>query len=86
MPSLLASLSSPASGRHRVELERFGSRITVTAYSPIVIGHAVNAKEYFSERTGEQSLDVGASGVASDRLLEWVRAWDKKASSCASGA
>ena len=76
--TLLASLSSPASGRHRVELERIGSRITVTAYSPEVIGQAVNAKEYFDERGGGQSLEVGASGVASDHLREWVEAWDEK--------
>ena len=46
----LRSISTPASGRHRIELERTGRQITVTAYSPKVIGEAVNGKEFFLER------------------------------------
>ena len=76
--NLLTSLSNPTSGRHRVELERSNSGVTVTAYSPEVIGEAVNAKEYFDERGGGQSVDVGATGVASGHLREWVDAWDEK--------
>ena len=76
--TLLTSLSTPASGRHRVELERINSQITVTAYSPEVIGEAVNAKEYFVERSGGQSLDARPSGIPSDDLREWVGLWDEK--------
>ena len=76
--TLLTSQSTPASGRHRVELERMNSRITVTAYSPEVVGEAVNAQEYFNERNGGQSLDARPSGVPSERLREWVNTWDEK--------
>ena len=76
--TLLTSLSSPASGRHRVELERISSRITVTAYSPEVVGEAVNAKEFFDERSGRQPLPSRPSGVTSDQLREWVDLWDEK--------
>ena len=75
---LLTALSTPASGRHRVELERINSRIRVTAYSPEVIGQVVNAKEYFVERGGGTSLDARAFGVSSDDLREWVQVWDEK--------
>ena len=81
----LTSLSTPSSGRHRVELERVNSRITVTAYSPEVVGEAVNAKEYFVERSG-QSLNARLSGVSSDDLREWVGSGMRRASPCASGA
>ena len=50
--TLLTSPSTPATGRHRVELKRIDSRITVTAHSPEVIGEAVNAKQYFDEMSG----------------------------------
>ena len=73
----LTSLSTPSSGRHRVELQRINSRLTVTAYSPEVIGEAVNAKEYFMERSG-QSLNAKLSGVPADDLREWVGVWDEK--------
>ena len=73
----LTSLSSPASGRHRVELERSNSGITVTANSPKVIGEAINAREYF-ERSGGQSLEDGSSGVPSDHLRAWVNLWDNR--------
>ncbi len=76
--TLLTSLSTPASGRHRVELERNNSGITVTAYSPRVIGEAINAKEYFEERSEGQSLEGRSSGVSSDHLREWVDLWDNR--------
>lgn len=44
--SLITALSTPASGRHRLELERIYSQITVAAYSPEVVGEAINAEEY----------------------------------------
>ena len=47
--SLLTSLSTPASGRHRVELERNDLQVNVTVYSPEVVGEAFNAREYFVE-------------------------------------
>ena len=74
----LTTQSSPASGRHRVELERVNSRITVTVHSPEVIGEAVNAKEYFEERSGGSSGDIRQSGVPSESLREWVELWDEK--------
>ena len=73
----LTSVSSPSTGLHRVELERINSGITVTAYSPEVVGQAVNAKEFFAERSG-RSLDARPSGVPSADLKEWVQAWDGK--------
>ena len=73
----LTSLSTPSTGRHRVELERVNSRITVRAYSPEVMGEAVNAKEYFVERSG-QTLDARPSGVPSEDLREWVGVWNEK--------
>ena len=73
----LTSLSSPATGRHRVELGRINSGVTVTAYSPEVEGEAVNAKDFFVERSG-QSLDAWSSGVPSADLKEWVQTWDEK--------
>ena len=76
--TLLTALSTPASGRHRVELERIHSRISVTAYSPEVVGEAVNAKDYFVERSGVQSLDARAFGVPSEHLRKWVGLWDEK--------
>ena len=60
-----------------MELGRVNSRVTVTAYSPEVMGEAVNAKEYFVERSG-QSLDAMPSAVPSDDLREWVGVWDEK--------
>ncbi len=76
--SLLTALSTPASGRHRLELERINSQITVTAHSAEVVGEAINAKEFFGERIGGQSLDIRSSGVTSDHLREWVHLWDEK--------
>ena len=76
--SLLTALSTPKSGRHRVELERIDSRITVTAYSPEVTGQATNAKDYFVERSRGEPLDVRHSGVRSDHLREWVELWDSE--------
>ena len=76
--SLLTAVSTPASGRRRLELERTSSQITVTAHSPEVVGEAINAKEYFEERSRGQSLDVRSSGVTSDHLREWVQLWDEK--------
>ena len=76
--SLLTSLSTSATGRHRVELERTNSQVSVTAYSSEVIGETVNAREYFVERSGTQPLDARASGIPSDLLREWVHIWDEK--------
>ena len=76
--SLLTSLSTPASGRHRVELERNNLQVNVTAYSPEVVGEAINAREYFVERSAGQSLDTRPSGVPSSLLREWVGMWDEK--------
>ena len=76
--ALLTSLSSPSSGRHRVELERINSQITVTAYSPEVIGEAINARDYFVERSGGQSMDARPDGVPSGHLREWVEYWDEQ--------
>ena len=76
--SLLTAVSTPASGRRRLELERTSSQITVIAHSPEVVGEAINAKEYFEERSRGQSLDVRSSGVTSDHLREWVQLWDEK--------
>ena len=76
--SLLTSLSTPASGRHRVKLERNNLQVNVTAYSPEVVGEAINAREYFVERSAGQSLDTRPSGVPSSLLREWVGMWDKK--------
>lgn len=73
----LTSLSCPATGLHRVELERFNSGVTVTAHSPEVVGQAVNAKELFVER-GEQLRDREAFGVSSADLKEWVQIWDER--------
>ena len=78
--ALLTSLSSPSSGRHRVELERINSRITVTAYSLEVIGEVINAREFFVERSAGQSMDTMSGGVPSDHLREWVEDWDEKSS------
>ncbi len=74
----LRSISTPASGRHRIELERTGWQITVTAYSPKVIGEAVNTKEFFLERGGGQTQDLKAFGVASGLLQEWVGTWGER--------
>ena len=76
--TLLTSLSSPSSGRHRVELERINSQITVTAHSPEVIGEAINAKEFFLDGSMAHSLDARSSRVPSDHLLEWIENWDQK--------
>ena len=76
--ALLTALSTPQSGRHRVELERINSQITVTAYSPEVIGEVVNAKEYFLQENRGQSLDAKAFGVPSEDLREWFSLWDEK--------
>ena len=76
--SLLTSLSSPSTGRHRVELERINSRITVTAYSPEVIGEVINAREFFAESSAGQSMDTVSGGVPSGHLREWVEDWDEK--------
>ena len=59
-------------------IERINSRISVTAYSPEVIGEAVNAKENFVEGNGGQSLDAKAFGVSSEHLREWIGMWDGK--------
>ena len=76
--TLLTSQSSPASGRHRVELQRNFTGITVAAHSPVVIGEAINAKEYFMERSPRQASASVDLGVPSERLREWVRLWDEK--------
>ena len=55
----LTSLSTPSTGRHRVELECFQAQMTVTAYSPEVVGKAINAKEYFTGSDRRQSLNSG---------------------------
>ncbi len=74
--SMLTSQSTPASGRHRVEVERFFSQVTVTVHSPIVEGKVINAKEYFTDADGQQSLNDGIRGVPSERLQEWSEEWD----------
>ena len=76
--ALLTALSAPQSGRHRVELKRINAQITVTAYSPEVIGEAINAKEYFLRENRGQSLDARALGVPSEDLREWVSVWDER--------
>ena len=78
--TLLTSLSTPSSGRHRVELERFNSQIVVTAHSPEVIGEAVNAREYFEKGIDRPLRDAGPSGVPSSHLQEWIELWDEKSS------
>ena len=72
--SSLTSASNPPKGYHRVELMRDGSQITVTVYSPEVIGSAINAQEYFAERREIPSLDEDPMGIPSDQLNEW---WDR---------
>ena len=74
----LTAQSTPASGRHRVELERINSRIIMTAYSPEVIGEVVNAKEYFLERNRGRARDSRVFGVSSEHLQEWIGLWDEK--------
>ena len=74
----LRSISTPASGRHRVELKRTARQITVKAYSPKVIGEAVNSKEFFLDRGGWQTQDVRALGVPSELLQEWVGTWGER--------
>ena len=76
--SMLTSQSTPASGRHRVELERFNSQISVTVHSPEVIGEAVNAKDFFSEVDVGQSLSDRSRGVPSEQMQEWIELWDVK--------
>ena len=73
----LTSQSSPLSGRHRVELKRTNSRITVKAHSPLVIGEAINAREFFVERTAGQLVDAMSGGVPSGHMREWVEDWDE---------
>ena len=74
----LRSISNPSSGRHRIELERTGSQVTVTVHSPKVMGEAVNGKEFFLERGGGQTQDLKAFGVASGLLQEWVGTWGER--------
>lgn len=74
----LTAQSSPPSGRHRVELERTGSQISMTTYSPEVIGEVVNAKEYFLETNRDRALGARGFGVSSEHLREWIDSWDEK--------
>ena len=73
----LTSLSTPSTGRHWVELERFQSQMAVTAYSPEVVGEAINAKEYFSASDRGQSPSAGSVGVTSSALQEWFQSLDQ---------
>ena len=76
--TLLTSQSSPASGRHRVDLERVNSRILVRVDSKIIACEAINAREYFSERAGRLSLSNRPLGIPSELLREWVYTWDRE--------
>ena len=76
--AMLKSQSTPRSGRHRVDIERINSQISVTANSPQVIGEVINAREYFVERGRMESLSVGPVGVPSGQLREWIDHWDEQ--------
>jgi hypothetical protein len=76
--ALLTSLSTPSSGRHRVDLERFGPQVTVTAHSPEVVGEAINAKEYFVGGNSVSSRAFDSFGVPSGYLQEWVGRRDQR--------
>ena len=75
--AVLQAISSPKTGRHRVELERTSSGIVVTVHSPRVVGEVVNAGEFLAE------LDQALSGVPSrslvphGRLRDWIQSWDE---------
>ena len=73
--SSLRSLSTPATGSHRVELERIQSKLQVTAHSPPIVGEAVNAGDYFADVSRGQPIASGSAGVPSEQLLEWVEGW-----------
>lgn len=76
----LTTLSTPATGLHRVEVERINSSVEVTFHSPEVVGDPINARHFFSQGIQGQSvdtkdLDIRSFGVASDQLLEWIERW-----------
>lgn len=72
----LLAASTPKTGRHRVELERTGSGIVVTAHSPRVVGEAINAGEFLAGLGQSTSGVVSRPLVPQGRLRDWTRAWD----------
>ena len=76
--AMLRLQSTPTTGRHRVELRRVGSDITVIAHSPQVIGQAINAKDYLSQIDRGQSLVAGLAGVPAVQLREWAETVDNQ--------
>ena len=75
--SRLKSVSSPKTGSHRVELDRHGGQISVEIFSPRLTGIAINAKEFFDEKSDALSVDRRQSlhdfGISSDGMLKWLR-------------
>ena len=78
--STLTSLSTPATGLHKVDVERNSSWVNVTFHSPEVIGEALNAKDLFSQdgagqSMGARSVGIAEFGIESDHLLTWIERW-----------
>ena len=74
--AVLQAVSSPKTGRHRVELERTGSGIVATVHSRRVVGEVVNAGEFLAELDRTLSGAVSRSLVPDGRLRDWIRSWD----------
>ena len=74
--SMLKSASSPKTGSHRVELDRYGGPISVEVFSPRVTSIAINAKEFFDRKGTAGSESKGQSltdfGISSDGMRKWL--------------
>ena len=75
--SMLTSASSPKTGSHRVELDRYSGPISVEVFSPRLKGIAVNAKEFFDRKStaGPESKSQSLTdfGISSDGMRKWLR-------------
>ena len=69
----LTSPPKPASGRHRIDVERSKSCITATVHSPVIETGVVNAQEYFEHAR----RDAQSASIPSNELREWVARWDR---------
>ena len=76
--ALLTSRSTPASGRHRVDVVCEGSQPTATVHSPVIEASMINAGELFAD-IGDAGVFRARSdgGVPSEELHKWVARWDR---------
>ena len=75
--ALLTSQSTPASRRHRVDVERNGSETAATVYSPIIEAGIINAGALFTDSGNAGLFRAQTDSVPSDELQDWVAKWDR---------